>query len=193
MFVLPKFHFNIETWKWSREYKVYVSSFGNIKNEKKEDIPKKINQSGYVSVYIPYIHKFVNLHRLVLKTFKPVADSENLTVDHIDSNKRNNRVDNLEWVTEFENKKRAKENFVSPKECDVKEKNNSTKITVIVSGTETFKNFNEAAMWLLANNGCGCDAPIPRVQRKIYNAIVNKKKYCGRKWRVENRHKNKIV
>jgi hypothetical protein len=37
----------------------------------------------------------------------PTEDMDNLTVDHLDHNKRNNCIDNLEWVTESENKRRA--------------------------------------------------------------------------------------
>lgn len=35
---------------------------------------------------------------------------EQLTVDHLDHNKRNNSVDNLEWVTRAENMRRARAN-----------------------------------------------------------------------------------
>ena len=47
-------------------------------------------------------HRFV--HRLVAETFIPVPDSsEPLQVNHIDGNKRNNSISNLEWVTAREN------------------------------------------------------------------------------------------
>lgn len=46
------------------------------------------------------------VHQLVAETYlnKP---SENYEVDHIDGNKCNNHVSNLEWVTRFENLKRS--------------------------------------------------------------------------------------
>ena len=40
-------------------------------------------------------------------TWKPIPDAENLTVDHLNHNKRDNSVANLEWVTFTENQTRA--------------------------------------------------------------------------------------
>lgn len=48
----------------------------------------------------------LSIHRLVAQTFKPVND-DHLVVDHLDGNKTNNTVDNLEWVTSAENSRRA--------------------------------------------------------------------------------------
>lgn len=44
-----------------------------------------------------------NIHRLVLSTFNPEGWFEKAVVDHIDSNPKNNRLDNLRWVTQKEN------------------------------------------------------------------------------------------
>lgn len=46
-------------------------------------------------------------HRLLMNTFKPNADANILTIDHVDGNKRNNSLENLEWVTARENIRRA--------------------------------------------------------------------------------------
>lgn len=43
------------------------------------------------------------VHRLVLMTFNPVPDMMNLQVNHIDNNRLNPNLDNLEWVTAQEN------------------------------------------------------------------------------------------
>lgn len=45
------------------------------------------------------------VHRLVLSTFKPIDG--NYDVNHIDGNKSNNNLENLEWVTKSQNTRHA--------------------------------------------------------------------------------------
>ena len=92
-------HFSIERWKFNKEYNVYVSNQGRFKDKDKKEIFPAPCQ-GYLifrlgSIWIP-------AHRLVLKTWMPVAD-ENLTVDHINHNKRDNSLKNLRWLSKKEN------------------------------------------------------------------------------------------
>ena len=42
-------------------------------------------------------------HRVVLSTFCPLLDDSNYQVNHIDGNKSNNNLSNLEWCTCKEN------------------------------------------------------------------------------------------
>lgn len=51
--------------------------------------------------------KTFRLHRLVLMAFAPTEGMEDLEVNHIDGNKKNNRLENLEWCTGSENQKHA--------------------------------------------------------------------------------------
>ena len=111
-FIFPTFNFNIERWKWNKEYRVYVSNMGHFRDEYKALIPVKINQNGYCVVKT-YLSDYVSAHRLVMITWCPTRDMENLTVDHLDHNKRNNAVTNLEWVSIEENQRRAKEDYVN--------------------------------------------------------------------------------
>lgn len=101
-FVHPQFHFGIERWKYYLPLDIYVSSFGRIK-----DAAGELQKVGVKDNYLVYKGKLV--HRIVIQAFNPVPNYANLTVDHLDHNTRNNRLDNLEWVTKEENVKRAKE------------------------------------------------------------------------------------
>jgi len=79
----------------------FVSSLGRFKN-KKGVIMKdyKPHHSGYVYLRVN-IDKYA-LHRLVAQTFIPNLENKPF-VNHIDGNKINNAVSNLEWVTCSEN------------------------------------------------------------------------------------------
>lgn len=47
------------------------------------------------------------LHRVLMETFCPVENSDSLQVNHIDGNRNNNSLYNLEWVTPSQNVKHA--------------------------------------------------------------------------------------
>ena len=112
MMIFPTLHIEFEKWKFNKEYGVWVSNFGNFKDIHKRPIPKKVySQNGYVSVKTKHGNRMA--HRLVMYTWCPIEDREAFTVDHLDHNKRNNRVDNLEWVSQTENVMRAKDDIVA--------------------------------------------------------------------------------
>lgn len=67
------------------------------------------NKKGYMLVRTnenknTYYHQ---LHRVVLSTFCPLLDDYNYQVNHIDGDKSNNNLSNLEWCTCKENIKHA--------------------------------------------------------------------------------------
>ena len=66
--------------------------------------PQKIIK-GYlrVSLMTNKGRKFFMVHRLVLEAFAPREDSLQLQVNHMDGDKENNCLDNLEWCTQSEN------------------------------------------------------------------------------------------
>ena len=78
-------------------YKIYAD--GEIRAVKHMDRP---NSYKFVSVVINGEYKHLVAHRLVAKTYIPNPENKP-QVNHIDGNKCNNRVENLEWVTAKEN------------------------------------------------------------------------------------------
>ena len=115
--MFPTFHFNIERWKYNPTFELYVSTKGRIRNKSKADIAPKVNRDGYLVVYVHgSLNKYMLLHRVVMLTWRPTPEAEELTVDHKNHNKRDNSLDNLEWVSSEENQRRAKKDYISAEE-----------------------------------------------------------------------------
>lgn len=108
---------NIE-WKQIKDYEgLYeVSNDGRVRRlrfingshnfEKIKECKQTLNTWGYMTVNLSKNGKSntKRVHRLVANAF--LGESE-LQIDHIDGNKQNNRLDNLEYVTAKENTNRA--------------------------------------------------------------------------------------
>lgn len=86
------------------------SDFGRIRNMRTGHILKtpvnyKTAGIGY-NRFTTIINNLLSYHyvqRVVMETFKPVKNSHLLTVNHIDFNRQNNYLENLEWCTMSEN------------------------------------------------------------------------------------------
>lgn len=63
------------------------------------------DQHGYllVDLYAGNVRTKCKVHRLVLEAFSPIPNCEGLDVNHIDGNKKNNNLSNLEWCTRRDN------------------------------------------------------------------------------------------
>jgi hypothetical protein len=86
-------------------YEYEVSNAGEVRNATRQKALKPSEDKyGYLVVSLPkdgaYRHAFV--HRLVAAAFCG-GGFEGATVNHKDSDKLNNRADNLEWVSHVEN------------------------------------------------------------------------------------------
>lgn len=101
----------MEKWKYIKGYeKVYeISDLGNIKSLPRKNAKGKMlnparNNRGYLRVALCLDGKvrYDSVHRLVAETFIP-NPRKLPEVNHIDGNKLNNNVTNLEWVTKGQN------------------------------------------------------------------------------------------
>ena len=91
-----------EEWIPITDYNGYdISNLGRVRVSKTQQILKPDNINHYLYVRLNG-HK-VSIHRLMMKTFSPRKDADKMQVNHIDGNKHNNQLDNLEWCTSSEN------------------------------------------------------------------------------------------
>ena len=122
----------METWKPIPNYEeLYLaSSSGEVKRIKKSKGAKinkilkpylnKSNGYYYITLTKNCVQKNFYLHKIIIKSF---LGESNLQVNHIDGNKKNNSINNLEYVTSSQNmyhatrvlNKRSKENHWNSK------------------------------------------------------------------------------
>lgn len=115
-----------EIWRDIKGYEGYyqVSNLGRVRSLDRYIVNKKGERKHFTERYLTQVSrrdylgvtlskndksKMFSTHILVAKAF--IANPENKPeVNHIDGNKQNNKVDNLEWCTRSENELHAYKN-----------------------------------------------------------------------------------
>ncbi len=103
-----------------------VSDLGNIRRSKAASgthagnpIAPSSNQRGYALVHLSNGGRMLTrlLHRIVLEAFvgPPIYGEDRLETNHRNCDKRDNRLENLEWVTQEVNRLHAMENGLIPR------------------------------------------------------------------------------
>ena len=96
---------NMEIWKEINGFSKYeISNIGNLKNKYSQKILKPCIKSGYLATSLTDnngIRKNVKIHRLVALNFIPNVENKE-TVNHINHNRLDNNIKNLEWMTTTE-------------------------------------------------------------------------------------------
>ena len=112
-----------EIWKLSSIIPKYeVSNLGRVRNYKRKNILKPKRNYEYLSIQANVGYKkytSFKIHRLVATEFIPNPENK-LYVNHLDGNKHNNCVNNLEWVTASENIRHALKNGLTTRSCGEK-------------------------------------------------------------------------
>ena len=130
----------IEEWKNIPEFEGYqISNIGRVRSIdrfsgnrkgiiKGKELVQTSNKRRYLEVRLFKNNKSTAkvIHRLVANAFIPNPESKP-QVNHIDGNKLNNRVDNLEWMSNSENQKHAYSLGLQPSRAG--ENNSKAKLT----------------------------------------------------------------
>lgn len=208
--MLPKIHLTIERWRKNKEYGVYVSTCGRVKLIKnKELLNPRINERGYCIVFTD--KGAVQVHRLVAYTWLGGKRNAMYNVDHINSNKRDNSIKNLRWVTIEVNNQYAQytQTNIVPAATEVVEETPIEKIedefTILYSKEvsindkiKVFEQLYKEKRLYLKYNGQAIveylqlfDIKFPGNKprknvflEKVINACINRQEYGGYKWEL---------
>lgn len=123
-----------ETWKPIPGYEGYyeISTYGRIRNLKRNRFVKAESNQPYYQVWLNKngMREIKKIHHLVALTFLGECP-DGYIVNHIDFNTHNNRLDNLEYITQLENIRhaainRAWKSMVAPElESKIRQESNS--------------------------------------------------------------------
>lgn len=85
----------------------YISNLGKVYSKRMKELKElKLKNSSHSRIKLRAYNKFESVHRLVWETFKGIIP-EGYVIDHIDCNRFNNHLNNLQCITYSENTKRA--------------------------------------------------------------------------------------
>ena len=133
-----------EVWKQIDQFYFYISNKGRVKNRFGQIRKLHKGKNGYLVFsaqnYEENKKYLLYVHRLVAAYFLPVEEYDEC-VNHIDGNKENNCVENLEWCSLAYNTKHAYEHGLIK---------NYRGIEIIENGMQ-FKKIVDCINWLKAN------------------------------------------
>lgn len=155
------------------EGRYMINPDGRIFSNKYNRILKSGDRvGGYVHVGLTKNgrSKTIRVHRLIAETFIPNPENKP-QVNHIDCNKQNNRVSNLEWCTRQENIDHAVDNglMIGPK-CKIG-KNTKLKGFQVIEIRKKYKSFKYSQPMLAREYGVSQMTICKIVNRKIWKHI----------------------
>ena len=137
-----------EDWKDIEGFEDYtIDEKGNIYSKRKRKYLKQtINKFGYCKVTLQKdkYKKVFSVHRLVAQAFIPNPKNKP-QVNHIDSNRQNNNVKNLEWVTHKEQKTHEIKNGLCDKNIEALKISNKKRAIPIIFKENKYSSVREAS------------------------------------------------
>lgn len=110
--------YTLEFWKDIKGYEglYQISNVGKVKSVKKNKILKPWITRGYLRIKLSKENKKTGfyIHRLVAEAFLP-NEEELEEVDHINGDRLDNRVCNLQWLSKIENNRKKEAGIGIPR------------------------------------------------------------------------------
>ena len=155
-----------------------ISSCGNlmtVKNGKEKIVRLIMDNKGYYrySFYKDSKARTVKIHRLVAQTFIPNPENKP-QVNHINGIKTDNRVENLEWMTNIENMYHSKVNGLRKGKMPSAENHQNAKLT-----NENVRYIRNVYKKNCRQFGGGALAKIYGVNISTIIDLVNRKTYAS--------------
>lgn len=147
-----------------------VDRNGNVYSKRrKKMLTPKLNHDGYLRIQLWRHNKcrFVGIHRLVLKAYDPRESYEGLVTNHINGIKDDNRLENLEWVTQSENIQHAMRTGL----IDFEERKNNPSTSIPVTVYQDGKNLGNYPS--ISEASRQLEVPRPWLLTKRYQLIRN--------------------
>lgn len=163
-----------ESWKEIKDYEglYWVSNLGHIKNKHNKILKPEYSNKDYACIQLRKDSRMkkYRVHRLVAEAFipNPLGLPE---INHVDENKHNNQVSNLEWCTHIQNMKSYTEKHP--------ERNNNEKAVYCFDLDECFKSITEAAIKTKVNRTSilkACRGQLHQAGGKLWCYAKNKDK-----------------
>ena len=155
-----------------------VSNYGEVYSVKRGRCLNPFNKSGYlyVQLYKNTQMKNIAVHRLVMFSFTDPLKWKEI-VNHLDFNKHNNNIKNLEWVTNSENIKHRLKHYGCSKLIGIKKANSIRRFynTIIINELELSKiyNVNKTTIHNIVQNKTYYDKNYIPPNRKFKNGYSN--------------------
>lgn len=150
-----------------------ISKTGSLYNTKSKRFVTTTIKNGYIRYNVSWSRR--NMHEVLADQFIPNPHNYN-SIDHVDGNKLNNSLDNLEWCDIEENKRRAYENgltkVVKTMVTFIKDSESFT-LLGLENASKVF-GINKSTLCTMIKRYGDKDVVIPSGSMKGYKIITNK-------------------
>jgi hypothetical protein len=143
----------MEDWINAYGYPSYeVSTYGRVRNKKTGYILKAFpDRYGYLRLSLGNTDN-VYIHRLVCESFYGLPENESCHVNHIDADRQNNHILNLEWCSPSENIRwGVRKGNLNPIKASIRAREINMKPVRIVELDKIFSSVKECAEYLGIN------------------------------------------